>query len=643
MGGRVIAAVGGELMKPRFGAFLWVGFALFAGSCTAAPAATDTSAVVSTTTSTTSVSATEPVPTSEVPAGNELRLLLDNITRSILSLQPELVTDLGAGGVAGLDVGYLLEDVSLRGADALHDAALAGLAELGALDRAALTADELLSVEILEWYLEDLATMAEYRRYENPVNYITGPHAAFSEFMADVHPIASEQDAEDYVERVIAFGTQIDQLIDRLDTAATEGIVPAERSLQIARYQIGALIGSGGPEENTLVTDLKARIEAMPDEDHNWAAGIVGRATAAVDGIVIPSLEDLDDAIRGINGLSEREPGVLNLPGGDEYYAATLRHHLSLDLTPEEVHQIGLQQVDRLVAELTVELNALGYDADGDFARAMLQAAADAGSLPTTSGSERAAVLERAVETVDGAEQALSGLFNVLPEDELQVVRPRPGREGGSGAYYRAPPIDGSRPGIFYLSLGGSEFALLTMATTIYHEAIPGHHFQLSVQRSAADLPLHQRVFDFTGYAEGWALYGERLAHEAGLYDDDPLGNIGRLRMELLRATRMVVDTGIHWDGWSRDEAITYMRSLGFDNAGASAEVDRYIVWPGQAPAYMVGMLEILRLRDVAQEGLGDDFDLAGFHDVLLSHGSVPLALLEPLVEDWIAETAAGA
>jgi len=149
-------------------------------------------------------------------------------------------------------------------------------------------------------------------------------------------------------------------------------------------------------------------------------------------------------------------------------------------------------------------------------------------------------------------------------------------------------------------------------------------------------LPLHQRVFDFTGYAEGWALYAERLAYEAGLYDDDPLGDVGRLRMELLRAARMVVDTGIHWEGWSRNEAVDYMLDLGFDRGRVEAEVDRYIVWPGQAPAYMVGMLEILRLRDKAETELGERFDLVGFHDALLSQGSVPVALLEDVVDMWI-------
>jgi uncharacterized protein (DUF885 family) len=281
-------------------------------------------------------------------------------------------------------------------------------------------------------------------------------------------------------------------------------------------------------------------------------------------------------------------------------------------------------------------MDALGYDATEDFVSAMRRAAADAGAMPTTTRTEREAVLERTTATISEASTVFDTMFSLRPDSVLDVVRPRPGREGGSGAYYRSPPIDGSRNGLYYLSLGGAEFGVLTMDTTTYHEGIPGHHFQLALQRSMDELPLHQRVLDFTGYAEGWALYAERLAFEAGLYADDPLGNIGRLSMELLRASRMVVDTGIHWAGWSRNEAVDYMLGLGFDRGRVEAEVDRYIVWPGQAPAYMVGMLEILRLRDEAQAELGERFDLVGFHDALLSHGSVPVSLLERVVDQWV-------
>ena len=425
------------------------------------------------------------------------------------------------------------------------------------------------------------------------------------------------------------------ELIDAVEQLEESGLVPSERSLGIARWQIGAFIGDGNAEAHPLVVDFKDRIAALNGEDHTWAAGIGARAEAAVRNL-FPVMEELDRAAALIDGRSDETPGVTYLPGGDEYYAAVLQHYLSIDMTPQEVHEVGLEQVARLRVELTGVLSDLGYDVEQSFAQAIRQAASDAGAMPTTNEPERAAVLERSQETVAEAARAFDSSFTVKPSAELLVVRPRPGREGGSGAYYRSPSLDGSRPGIYYLSLGGSEFEELTMDTTTYHEGIPGHHFQMAIQRESTDLPLHQRAFDFTGYAEGWALYAERLAAYEGMYEDDPLGNVGRLRMELLRAARMVVDSGIHWAGWSRDEAIVYLTDLGFAMERATAEVDRYIVWPGQAPAYMVGMLEISGLAEKAQRELVEDYDTMGFHDALLSHGSVPLALLEDSIDLWI-------
>ncbi|MCP4967309.1 MAG: DUF885 domain-containing protein [bacterium] len=566
---------------------------------------------------------------------DSFRAIADGITRSLLAAQPELVTELGAGDLLELDVDYLLNDLSPRGQALLAEVASAGIEQLAAFDGYE-DDSERLSADVLKWFLDDVVTMSTFAEYANPVNFITGAHTSFGEYMADVHPIADETDAENYVSRLLAYPGQIRDLTERLEDSSKSGIVPTDRSLDIARFQISAAVGSGDAETHPLVTDLIERVAAIPGENRSWAAGIGAKAEATVDDLILPALADLDDAVRRLDGRSDQTPGVAALAGGDAYYEAVLRHHLSIDMTPAQVHALGLAEVDRVVAELTERLSSMGYDTQNGFAGAVRTAAGDAGTMPTTSASERAAVLERTTNTVANASEVFEAMFTVSPVDELQVIRPRPGREGGSGAYYRPPPIDGSRSGAYYLSLGGSEFAVLTMDTTTYHEGIPGHHFQLSVQRSLEDVPLHQRVFDFTGYVEGWALYAERLAAEAGLYADDPLGDIGRLRMELLRAARMVTDTGIHWGGWSRNEAIEYMTDLGFATGMATAEVDRYIVWPGQAPAYMVGMLEILRLRDEAQAQLGDEFDLVGFHDAVLGEGSVPLALLETVIDQWV-------
>ena len=298
---------------------------------------------------------------------SEFHREIDAITASVLALQPELVTDVGAGSAIGFEADYRLEDLSTRGRQQLGETATAGLAALADLEAGGLSDQEQLSVDVLRWYLEDQVTMAEFVDYENPVNFITGAHANFPEFMADVHPIRTEADAENYVERLSQYPAQIRDLIARLEAADAAGVVPAENSLGIARWQIQNAIGNGDGTSHPMVTDLRSRIEAMPDENATWATGLVARASAIVEELIVPALLELDDAVRAIAGRSNQESGALFQPGGDEYYAAVLRHFISVDMTPEEVHQLGLEHVDRVVAELTVELDALGFDASDGF------------------------------------------------------------------------------------------------------------------------------------------------------------------------------------------------------------------------------------------------------------------------------------
>ena len=385
-----------------------------------------------------------------------------------------------------------------------------------------------------------------------------------------------------------------------------------------------------------LVLDFETRLDAL-DLPLDERDRLTSAAREAVDDRVVPAYRDLAATVKSAGSRSDSQPGVLHHPGGSDYYAAALRHHLTSSHTPQAVHEIGLAGVERVVAELSGALGELGFDTEQlGFARAIENASASVPAVPLRSDADREALLSATADFVADTQDAFAGMFTTRPAAAIDVRRPRPGREGGSGAYYRPPPAMGDRPGIYYLSLGGGAFPMDTYATTNYHEAVPGHHFQLALQRELDELPLLQRAMTFTGHAEGWALYAERLAYEAGLYEDDPLGNIGRLRLELLRAARAVVDTGIHALGWSRDEAIDYLVRLGFPEPWAASEVDRYIVWPGQAPAYLVGMLEILRLRDEAQATLGDDFDLAGFHGAVLRHGSVPLEVLPLAVDAWV-------
>jgi uncharacterized protein (DUF885 family) len=570
---------------------------------------------------------------SSYPGAADFDVLVEEVAGTILARFPEDVTELGLSTRLGLHddrLNDLSRSYRLETARLARDA----LDRLSAIDPAALTPDQRITLAVSRWFLDDLVTTTDDMDHEYAVGFITGAHANLPEFLADIHPISDIAQAEAYVARLRGAATQLRQVADQLARSESLGILPTRTALGIAAWQIEQQLRP--PGDHPLVTDLEARLASfqVPDVERDR---ILADARAAVESDLLPAYRDLLEAVQAADTRPDTRPGVLEHPDGTEYYAAALRHHTTTSLTPEDVHRIGAAEVERLRGELSAALGPAGFDVEHlGFAGAIEAARAAAGSVPLESEADRDALLRATQAFVSQADAEVGGLFTTTPSAPIEVRRPRPGREAGSGAWYRPPPISGERPGIYYLSLAGDAFEMQTFATTNYHEAVPGHHFQIALQRENEDLPLIQRATTFTGYAEGWALYAERLAAEAGLYADDPLGDIGRLRMELLRAARAVADTGIHALGWSRDKAIAYLVDLGFPAPQAASEVDRYIVWPGQAPAYLIGMLEILRLRGEAQRALGPDFDLAGFHEAILGHGSVPLEVLDDIVAEYI-------
>lgn len=580
-----------------------------------------------------SATMTRTVATSTMAPAADFDALIDEVAVTMLARSPQNVTDLGLSALLG-QRDDRLDDLSRS--FRLETARLAqqSLDRMAMVDPDALTDDQRITHAITEWYLRDIVTMSDELDHEYAVSYITGAHADFPEFMADVHPVTNATQAEAYVERLRASAVQLQQVEDNLSRSQRQGILPTPTGIGIAAWQIDGQLRP--PTSHPLVTDLEVRLAPL-DLTAQERKRIVEDARAVMGSDVLPAYRDLLAVVTATSTRPDSRPGVLHHPDGEAYYAAALRHHTTTSLTPEEVHEVGLEHVDRLSSELADALGAAGFDVVTlGFAGAVEAARSATPSIPLRSDADRDAVLRSTKDFIARAERAFSGMFATPPSLPVEVQRPRPGREGFAGAYYRPPPAIGQRPGTYYLSLAGDTFETQTFATTNYHEAVPGHHFQLSLQRGSEDLPLIQRATTFTGYAEGWALYAERLAYEAGRYDDDPLGNIGRLRMELLRAARAVADTGIHAHGWSRAQAIDYLAELGFPAAQAVAEVDRYIVWPGQAPAYLIGMLEILRLRAWTESALGVDFDLAAFHHEILRHGSVPVEVLDEVVARYI-------
>jgi len=375
-----------------------------------------------------------------------------------------------------------------------------------------------------------------------------------------------------------------------------------------------------------------SKVSKMPGLNDNEKAVLLENARQQIEVSFIPAHIKLLEYLDEIEPKATSDAGVWKLPDGEAYYAWKLRWETSTDLTPEQVHEIGLQEVDRIKDEMYAALKELRYPAQILAPSQMLEMARnEAGYYNTDSSSGRARVIAAYEGLLDEIGQKMQPAFDLYPSMDVIVY----GDEsyGGGGGFYVPGALDGSRPGAFHTGVGGGNVAKMSMPTILFHEAVPGHHHQIALSYDLG-LPTFRTDILLNGYAEGWALYAERLAWELGMYEEDPYGNIGRLQLELLRAARLVADTGVHAKGWTRNEARSYMdRTVG----GMTHEVDRYVVFPAQAIGYKIGMLNILELRQTAQDQLGEDFDLAEFHRVVLGNGSLPLEMLERVVQEYLA------
>lgn len=543
--------------------------------------------------------------------------------KQLLLRDPEYLTELGIAESFGLRNDQLtnISDAYIRETFELQAAILALLREY---DRESLTPEQKISYNVYEWYLDDLVRQQEFMYYDYPVtHFITGIQNELIHFFTDIHPVTSKQDAEDYIARLQQVNTKFDQLIEGLTLREQAGVIPPKFIVQWSLYDIGR-IARGSAQYLPFYTTFEEKVDALElstEEKQN----LLEDAEKAIDQSVIPAFQALKDYLEYLESIAPTDDGVWQFPKGDAYYEYALRHHTTTDMTADEIHELGLQEIDRIHAEMRVIFDQLGYPEDKSLSELFDRVISEGGYV---FGSQ---VVETYEDLIKEADQNLGAAFDIHPAAEVIVIG------GPIGGFYVPGSLDGSRPGAFYASLSGSE-PLYGMPTLAYHEAIPGHHFQISIAQEL-ELPFFRGDVLFTGYAEGWALYAERLAWELGWYHDDPHGNLGRLQYEVFRAARLVVDTGIHAKGWTYDQALQYMvQTVGFDPdvVNLEFEVSRYVAWPGQATAYKVGMLKILELRQKAEEELGDQFDITEFHRVILTNGSMPLEILEKVVQDYI-------
>ncbi|WP_300543110.1 DUF885 family protein [Maricaulis sp.] len=501
-----------------------------------------------------------------------------------------------------------------------------------------------LSWRLFEYDAEREAESWRWRDHGYTFTPLSGPHMNAPTFLINNHRVDTLEDAEAYVERLEGMGEYLDQNIAGSRRSAEAGILSPRWTYQ-PMIETARNVISGAPFDDSetpspLLADFRGKVEAL-DLEPAEAERLIAEAEAALTGIVRPAYERIIALFEEQEAAASTDDGAWQHPDGGEYYNHQLNGYTTMDLSAEEIHQLGLSEVDRIHGEMRAIMEEVDFDGTLQDFFEFMRTDEQFYYANTPEGRQR--YLDEATALIDTMRETLPQMFNTFPEAELVVRRVEEFREQQAGkAFYQRPAPNGTRPGVYYANLRDmADMPIYQMEALAYHEGSPGHHMQLAIMQELDDVPAFRRFGGYTAYTEGWGLYSEYLPKEFGFYSD-PYSDFGRLAMELWRACRLVVDTGIHYHQWTREEAVQYLLENTPNPEGdVRAAIDRYIVWPGQATAYKVGMLEILRLRDMAEEALGEAYDIRDFHDVVLTQGAMPLAVLEERVNAWIEETQA--
>ncbi len=532
-----------------------------------------------------------------------------------------------------------LDDMSPAHADVMAAKIARELDTLRTYDRSKLDAEGQLSYDSLEFFLADQVEGQRFRWNDFPVNQMSGIQSGLPNFLAQQHAIGSVGDARNYIKRLELFPRAFGQVLEGLRLREQHGAIPPQFLVEKVLRQMGDFVAPA-PREHMLYTNLAEKLDKLPPGSLDAATRdeLLAKAAAAIEGSVYPAYRSLVDYFTALQPKAQVNQGAWSLPDGEAYYAWAVRSHTTTTMTPEEVHTLGLAEVARIAAEMDAILRDKGL-ADGTVGSRVQALARAPEQMYANSEDGKKAMLAEYQAILDDINGKLGDTFRARPKLGVEVrAVPAFSEKTAPGAYYEPGAFDGSRPGVFYANMRDpGETPKFAMRTLAYHEGIPGHHFQIAIAQELTGVPFFRRVLPFTAYSEGWALYAERLAWEMG-FEDDPLDNLGRLRDEMMRAVRLVVDSGIHYKRWTREQAIAYMLdNTGMGEGDVTAEIERYFVNPGQALAYKAGMLKILALREKAKAALGAKFTLADFHDEVLTHGAIPLSLLERVIDDWIA------
>ena len=556
---------------------------------------------------------------------------------------PEGLTYLGVVDKFNWITGHLSE-LSIKGKDDIFEEIQKAKDQrsiISSYETSDLSEEQRITQKIALFSLENEIQEGEEFTYHNyPVNQIGGLHLNLVEFMTDIHPLRSLSEAEYYVDRLNLFDEVFDAALEILEEQKKSGIFPPEFVYHHVIRQLNKFLNYSY-EENPLYVSFFRKIEPLSFSD-SIQENFQDKLKLAIDSSVNPGFQSLLSFMEETLPSANQHHGVWSLPNGDEFYSLRLKVYTTTNYSAEEIHSTGLKEVERISAKMRSILTTLGYGTEESVGTLMNLLNEDPKFLYEDTPDRKELVVADYAKIVSETELVIKDYFYKMPEAKVEVrAVPEYSEENQAGGYYMSPALDGSRPGVFYANLYDiKQTPTYSMRTLAFHEAIPGHHLQNALGMENEDLSIYRKFGYYTSaFGEGWALYSEKLAVEAGL-TKDLYDELGVLQSELFRAVRLVVDTGIHFKRWTREEAMLYMKDItGMSDTEVVTEIERYIVWPGQACSYKVGMLKILELRERAKKELGNKFDIRDFHSAVLDHGEPPLFIVENFVDQMIEES----
>ena len=536
------------------------------------------------------------------------------------------------------------DDISEAEVDAQIAIAKERLSTLESFDTQKLNEQEKLSLRLYKLGIERDLANDEFRHHRYIVHQFRAAHTQVPSFLINIHSVKSKEDAAAYVSRLNNVSTYFDQVIDQMKLREKAGVFPPkwayDQMIDASRNVIKGIPFDTSETASTLWEDFQGKVSALSLTDEE-KAGLLEEAKKALTSSVEPAYKRLINELAHQKTLSPEGDGVWRLPEGEQWYQNRLNWFTTTELTASEVHQIGLNNVERIHNAMRDIMEEVEFE--GTLQEFFVFMREDNQFYLPSTPQGRQQYLDDAKQAIDDMREEIPDYFGILPEAPMIVKRVEAFREQSAGkAFYQSPAQDGSRPGIYYANLYDMKaMPTYQLEALAYHEGIPGHHMQRTIAQELDGIPQFQKFLSFTAYTEGWGLYTEELAKDMGFYKE-PYSDFGRLAMELWRACRLVVDTGIHAKKWSREEAVQYLvENTPNPEYDAQKAIERYIAMPGQATAYMIGKLKIMELREKAMNELGDNFDWKGFHDEILKNGPVPLSILEENVDAWVKNRSA--